>query len=81
MHIYIPNIALILYLLLILMLWHRQAIFEWKENKLFCSAKCRIRTLIDTKLPVDWAPTHKPTELSRVKKKLIHIHNIAFNFI
>ena len=31
-------------LLLISMLWHRQAIFEWKGDKLFTSAECRIRT-------------------------------------
>ena len=32
-------------LLLISMLWHRQAIFESKGDKLFSSAECRIRTL------------------------------------
>ena len=31
-------------LLLILMLWHRQAIFESKGDKLSSSAECRIRT-------------------------------------
>ena len=31
-------------LLLISMLWHRQAIFESKGDKLSCSAECRIRT-------------------------------------
>ena len=31
-------------LLLISMLWHRQAIFESKGDKLFSSAECRIRT-------------------------------------
>ena len=32
------------YLLLISMLWHRQAIFESKEDKLSSSDECRIRT-------------------------------------
>ena len=32
------------YLLLISMLWHRQAIFESKGDKLPSSAECRIRT-------------------------------------
>ena len=32
-------------LLLISMLWHRQAIFKWKGDKLCSSAKCRIWTL------------------------------------
>ena len=31
-------------LLLISMLWHRQAIFKWKGDKLSSSAECRIRT-------------------------------------
>ena len=31
-------------LMLISMLWHRQAIFEWKGDKLSSSAECRIRT-------------------------------------
>ena len=34
----------ICFLLLISMLWCRQAIFEWKGDKLFSSAECRIRT-------------------------------------
>ena len=57
------------FLLLILMLGHRQAIFESKEHKLSCSAECRIRTLEvwDTKSPADWMSTHKPTELTRIK--------------
>ena len=55
-------------LLLILMLWHRQAIFESKGDKLFSSAECRIRTQ-DTYSPADWMPADKPTELSRIKLK------------
>ena len=33
-------------LLLIVMLWHRQAIFESKGDKLSSSAECRIRTMV-----------------------------------
>ena len=39
----------------------------------FCtSAECKIRSweVWDTKSPADWIPTHKPTELSRIKLKL-----------
>ena len=56
-------------LLLISMLWHRQAIFKSKGDKLSSSAECRIRTWKsqDTYSPADWMPTHKPTELSRIK--------------
>ena len=58
-------------LLLISMLWHRQTIFESKVDKLSSSAECRIRTWKsqDTYSPADWMPTHKPTELSRIKLK------------
>ena len=57
--------------LLISMLWHRQAIFESKGDKLSSSAEGRIRTWKSqgTYLPADWMPTHKPTELSRIKLK------------
>ena len=49
-----------IHLLLIWMLWHRQANFESKRNKLVSSAECRIRTLEvwDTKSTADWMPTH-----------------------
>ena len=60
------------YLLLrISMLWHRQAIFESKGNKLSSSAESRIRTqrVSDTYSPADWMPAGKPTELSRIKLK------------
>ena len=42
-------------LLLISMLWHRQAIFEWKGDKLSSSAEGRIRTqrVSDTYSPAD----------------------------
>ena len=66
-------------LLLISMLWHKQAIFKSKGDKLSSSAECWIRTqrvsgpespvfwevweVWDTKSPADWMPTHKPTEL------------------
>ena len=58
-------------LLLISMLWHRKAIFESKGDKLSSSAECRIPTWKsqDTYSPADRMPTHKPTELSRIKLK------------
>ena len=58
-------------LLLISMLWHRQAIFESKGDKLSSSAECRIWTWKsqDTYSPADWMPTHKLTELLRIKLK------------
>ena len=56
-------------LLLISMLWHRQAIFESKRDKLSSSAECRIRTqrVSETQSSADWMPADKPTELSRIK--------------
>ena len=53
------------------MLWHRQAIFESKGDKLSSSAECRIRTqrVSETQSPADWMPADKPTELSRIKLK------------
>ena len=59
-------------LLLISMLWHRQAIFESKGDKLSSSAEGRIRThrVSDTYSPADWMLADKPTELSRIKQKL-----------
>ena len=59
-------------LLLISMLWQRQAIFESKGDKLSSSAEGRIRTqrVSDTYSPADWMPADKPTELSRIKQKL-----------
>ena len=57
-------------LLLISMLWHWQAIFESKWDKLSSSAECRIRTqrVSETQSPADWMPADKPTKLSRVKQ-------------
>ena len=65
-------LPLVCLLLLILMLWHRQAIFESKGDNLSSSAECRTRSweVWDTKLPADWMPTHKPTELSTIKASL-----------
>ena len=59
-------------LLLISMLWQRQAIFESKGDKLSSSAECRIRTqrVSWTESPADWMPADKLTELSRIKLKL-----------
>ena len=58
-------------LLLISMLWHRQAIFESKGDKLSSSAECRIRTrrVSETQSSADWMPADKPTQLSRIKLK------------
>ena len=53
------------------MLWHRQAIFELRGEKLFSSAECRVRSweFWETKSPADLRPSHKPTALSRIKLK------------
>ena len=61
-------------LLLISMLWHRQAIFESKGDKLSSSAECRIRTqrVSETQSSADWMPADKPTELSRIKLKKLN---------
>ena len=58
-------------LLLISMLWHRQAIFESKGDNLSSSAECRIRTqrVSETQSSADWMLADKPTELSRIKLK------------
>ena len=58
-------------LLLIAMLWHRQASFESKGDKLSSSAESRIRTqgVSETQSSADWMPADKPTELSRIKLK------------
>ena len=59
-------------LLLILMIWYRQAIFESKWDTLSSSSECRIRSweVGDTKSPADWMSTHNPTVLSGIKQKL-----------
>ena len=50
---------------LLSMLWHRQAIFESKGDKLSSSAECRIRTRVSgTGSPADRMSASKPTELS-----------------
>ena len=51
--------------------WHGQAIFQSKRDRLSSSVECRIRTLEvwDTKSPADWMLTHKP----RIKQKLLRI--------
>ena len=56
-------------LLLISMLWHRQAIFESKGVS--SSAECRIGAWKPqgTYSPGDWMPTHKPNRLSRIQLK------------
>ena len=63
------------YMLWISMLWHRQAIFESKEDKASSSAECSIRTqrVSETQSPADWMPADKPTELSRIKLKNLNL--------
>ena len=57
-------------LLLISMLWHRQAIFKSKGDKLCFYVQCRIWTRSpDTNQQADWMIADKPTELSRIKLK------------
>ena len=80
-------------LLLISMLWHRQAIFESKGDKLSSSAECRIRTqrVPETQSSADWMPADKPTELSRIKLKTwtrqpvpmisIYVHTYVRTFV
>ena len=77
MHYTHTHIYIYICLLLISMLWHRQAIFESKGDKLSSSAESRIRTWKsqDTNSPADWMPTHKPTELSRIKLKKLELNN------
>ena len=59
-------------LLLISMLWHRQAIFKSKGDKLCSSAECRFEPgAPDTKSPADWMLADKPTELSRIELKTL----------
>ena len=59
-------------LLLIPMLWHRQAIFKLKRDNLSSCAECRIWIRVfRTKSPTDWMPADKPTELSRFKLKTL----------
>ena len=56
------------------MLWHRQAIFESKGDKLSSSAESKIRTqeISDTFSPADWMPADKPTEPSRITLKNVN---------
>ena len=57
-------------LLLILMLWHRQAIFESKETSCFPLLNAGFEPKVsDTYSPANWMPADKPTELSRIKLK------------
>ena len=61
-------------LLLISMLWHRQAIFKSKGDKLCSSAECRIEPKVsDTYSPADWMPADKPNELSSIKLKQLEL--------
>ena len=62
--VFAPGSGDICLLLLIAMLWHKQAIFESRGYKWFSSAECRIRSweVSDTNSPADWMPIHKPTK-------------------
>ena len=52
------------------MLWHRQAIFKSKGDKLCSSVECRIWTRGPKhNWPTDWMLADKSTELSRIKLK------------
>ena len=59
-------------LLLISMLWHRQAIYS-KRKETSClpllNAGFKPIRVSDIKSPVDWMPADKPTELSRIELK------------
>ena len=72
MHTYIHAYIHTCLLLLISMLWHKQAIFELKGDKLSSSAECGIRAQRVTGIesPADWMPADKLTELSRIKLKI-----------
>ena len=65
------SLAIYIFVVVNLMLWHRQAIFESKGDKLSSSAECRIRAqgVSETQSSADWMPADKPTELSRIKLK------------
>ena len=57
-------------ILLISMLWHRQAIFESKGNKLSSSAEYRLWLRVSgTESPAECTPAYKLTKLLRVKLK------------
>ena len=71
-------------LLLISMLWHRQAIFEWKGEKLSSSAECRIRTqglrhLFSSRLnacwQTDWAIEDQAKTWTRQPVPMISKHS------
>ena len=64
-------------LLLISMVWHRQAIFESKGDKLSSSSECRIRSRKSgTESPAYWMPDDKPTDPSSIKLKTLELNNI-----
>ena len=55
-HVYTYIQIYVRFFLLILMLWHRQAIFDSKGDELFSSAECRIRSWeVACTLNADWA--------------------------
>ena len=62
-------------LLLISKLWHRQAIFESKEDKLSSSAERSFgaQRVSETYSPAHWMSADKPTELSRIKLKNLNL--------
>ena len=57
-------------LLLISMLWHRQAIFNRKETSCLPLLNAGFEPKVsDIYSPADWMPADKPTEISRIKLK------------
>ena len=76
------------FLLLISMLWHRQAIFESKGDKLFSSAECRIRTQglrhqiasrLNARCQTDWATQGQLKTSTRQPVPMISEHSTHSN--
>ena len=63
------------------MLWHRQAIFESKGDKLSSSAECRIRTqrVSGTESPADWMHMHMHMRHMHIQIH-IHIHTHTYRY-
>ena len=69
-------------LLLISMLWHRQAIFKSKWDKLSSSAECRIRTLCHVRDKIKKRPTgvkHNKIYISTIKDNIYFYYIHAYN--
>ena len=58
------------------MLWYRQAIFQFKVDKLLSSAKCRIRSRVSgTESAADWMPNEKLIKFSGIKQIKLEPNN------